>query len=237
MMWKVPRIWEGGDVWIIGGGPSMPKQFGVPEGVIKQVSDGTLPPSAYSPYMKDIHKCHVIAINMAYKIGNWIDMVLFGDNGFYLHERKELADFPGLKISCHPNNDHDSWVKFLARDTSHTTGISSNPHMVSWNQNTGSAAISLAAHTGAKRIILLGFDMKLADNKMQHWHNLYQKGPVDPNDKRRIRKLPFARHLAGFSVIAEDAKKMHIEILNACPDSAIECFPKFTVNQLLHDNT
>jgi len=236
-MWSVPRIWEGGDVWIIGGGPSVPKQFGVPESIIKQVINGTLPPSAYSPYMKDIHECHVIAVNMAYKIGNWIDMVVFGDVGFFLKEEGSLAAFPGLKIALHPNTRSTPWLKYIARDTSKVKGLSSNPQMVSWNQNTGSATINIAVHTGAKRIILLGFDMQLGSDKMQHWHDLYQKGPVILSDKRRVRKLPFNRHLAGFPQIADDAKKLGVEILNASPDSVITQFPKFSVKELLYDNS
>jgi hypothetical protein len=84
---------------------------------------------------------------------------------------------------------------------------------------------------GVKRIILMGFDMRLSDDQKQHWHNLYQvrhKGR-----QREIVKLPFKRHLRCFPDIARDAGRRGIEILNACPDSAIEEFPKLTVNQIL----
>lgn len=233
MSWKIPRMWEGGDVWIIGGGPSIPRQFGVPEKVIKQVIDGISPPSVYSSYMRDIHGKHVIGINMAYRLGDWIDLIVFGDTGFYLRERNDLAKFPGIKVSCSSNAKQDSWIKYVARDSTHVKGISPNPSLVSWNGNTGAVAINLAAHAGAKRIILLGFDMNLdSSSKFQHWHNLYNKGPVQ--DDRRARKLPFDRHMRSFPAIAEDARKMHIEILNASPSSSIDCFPKVTVKQLIY---
>ena len=45
--------------------------------------------------------------------------------------------------------------------------------------------------------------------------------------------MPFHRHLRGFPQIAKDAKQMGVEILNASPDSAIECFRKVTVKELL----
>lgn len=225
-------MWEGGDVWIIGGGPSIPKQFDVPDDVIQQVISGALPPNAYSPYMEAIHKKHVIGINMAYKLGNWIDMVVFGDSGFYLREKVGLSQFQGLRVSCHDSARHDKWVKTLSRDSSHPKGISSSPSMISWNGNTGAAAISIAVHAGAARIILLGFDMNIdARSQMQHWHNLYGKGPVQ--DDRRRRKLPFPRHLTGFTVIADDVKKLGVQIINASPNSAIQCFPKMTVKEIL----
>ena len=232
MTWQVPQIWEGGDVWILGGGPSVPIQFGIPDKVIQEVMKGNSPPSVYSPYMSLLHKKHIIGINVAYLIGSWIDMVFFGDKGFFLNHQQGLANFPGLKVSCHPIADRCNWVKYLAKDTTHGKGISSSPKMVSWNGNSGAAAISLAVHTGAKRIILLGFDMQLNSKNMQHWHNVYNRG-----ERLDKRKLPFERHKRGFPEIAKDAKRMGVEILNASPTSEIKEFQRFSVKELLFDNS
>ena len=231
MTWQVPHIWEEGDVWIIGGGPSVPKQFDVPEKIIHSVVRGTSSPSAYSPYMTSLHDKHVIGVNVAYLIGDWIDMVFFGDSGFFLQHQGALSKFQGLRVSCHPKAESISWVKYLSRDKSHPLGISSNPKKVSWNGNSGAAAISVAANAGAKRIILLGFDMKLGGDNVQHWHDLYGRSAI--NDERRARKMPFHRHLRGFPEIARDAKNRGIEVLNASTDSAIECFRKVSVKELL----
>ena len=231
MSWQVPRMWEEGTVWIIGGGPSVTTQFEIPDSVVRKVINGTASVSTYSPYMSYLHDKHVIGVNVAYLIGDWIDLVFFGDSGFFLQNQKELAKFPGLKVSSHPKVRDTSWVKFLPRDSEHPKGISSNPKKVSWNSNSGAAAISIAAHAGANRIILLGFDMKLNAAEDKHWHTLY--GHPDKKDERRKRKMPFRRHLLGFPEIAKDAKRMGIEIINACPDSAIECFRKATVKELL----
>jgi hypothetical protein len=235
MSWRVPRIWEGGDVWIIGGGPSLTKEFGIPDDVVKKVLEGSSDPSIYSPYMKALHDKHVIGINVSYMIGNWVDMVFFGDSGFYKTHMHGLAKFTGIKISCHHIVKDVPWIKYLPRDGKHGRGISSSPCLVSWNGNSGAAAISVAAHAGAKRIILLGFDMKLSEAKMQHWHDVYQRGKAVT--EKRLMNLPFDRHLRCFANIAKDAKKMGIEIINCCPDSAIKEFPKFTLKQLLYDNT
>ena len=232
MSWKVPRIWEGGDVWIIGGGPSVPEQFGIPERVIQSVIGGTAPPSVYSPFMKALHKKHVIGVNVAYRIGDWIDMVVFGDENFFIREQMRLATFPGIKISCHPTSRSEDWIKYLERDASHPKGITSNPRKVSWNHNSGAAAINVAVHTGAHRIFLLGFDMKMGKNKMQHWHDIYNRGPLNPNDQKRLRKLPFDKHLPGFPIIAADAKKMGVQIINVCPDSEINDFPRVSLKEL-----
>lgn len=238
MVWKVPRIWEEGDVWILGGGPSITKQFNIPDNIVRQVLDKKLPLSAYSSYLSPLHDKHVIGINVAYMIGSWVDMVFFGDPRFFKVHMHGLVNFPGLKVSCAPGSEKVPWVKYLSRDGGRKTGISPDPSKVSWNFNSGAAAISLAANAGAKRIILLGFDMTLNEAGQQHWHNAYGNNDMSPQIKRqRVNSLPFNKHLSGFPAIASDAKKRGIEILNACPTSAIEAFPKFTVKQLLYDNT
>ncbi len=237
MMWKIPRIWEDGDVWILGGGPSVLAQFNIPKEVQQSVLDGTSPPNVYSEYFSPLHDKHVIGINIAYMIGDWIDMVFFGDSGFFLANKTGLAKYKGICVSCHPSIEKYEWVKFVGRDTKHPQGISPNPYKVSWNENSGAAAISLAAHSGAKRIILLGFDMKLNSDQKQHWHGVYRKGGGSAKPKNRPNSLPFDRHLKGFNAIARDAKALGIEILNANPDSAITVFPKYTIKELLYDNS
>jgi hypothetical protein len=229
-------MWEDGDVWILGGGPSVTKQFNIPDNVVQSVVEGSSPPSVYSPYMSYLHDKHVIGINVAYLIGDWIDIIFYGDSGFFLKHQVGLATFPGIKVSCHPTAERISWVKYTPRDRKHPRGISDNPRMASWNGNSGAAAISIAANAGAKRIILLGFDMKLSEDKMQHWHNVYGRNHKNPNP-RKPHHLPFDRHLKGFAEIAKDAKRRDIEILNACPDSAIHEFPKYSVKELIWDNS
>lgn len=236
MTWRVPRIWEGGECWILGGGPSLPRQFGVPEEVIQNVMSQDLPLSSYSPYMTPIHKKHVIGVNTAFLIGDWIDMVFWGDKNWYLKNRNALAGFKGLKVTCHPYFANGKFrsenVKHTPKDNSHNKGISPTPHKVSWNANSGAAAISVAANMGVKRIVLLGFDMKLGTDGRQHWHSKYS-GPGEYTP-REEKKLPFLRHLAGFPAIARDAHGLGIEIINACPDSSINVFPRMTAMDVLN---
>lgn len=226
MKWTVPKIWEGADVWIIGGGASIPKQFDVPKSIIEDVLNKRKSVEAYSQYMKSIHDKHVIGINVAYLLGDWLDMVFFGDSSFFLQHCKALSQLPYLKVSCHPKTDRESWVKYVARDTKKPRGISEHPGRVSWNNNSGSAAISIAVNAGAKRVILLGFDMQLEEGN-QHWHKLY----TTQNKKKFV--YPFERHLLGFAEIAKDANKRGIEIINASPNSVIKEFRKVTVKELL----
>lgn len=231
-MWLAPKIWDGADVWIIGGGPSITSSFGIPEQLVYDVRTGVKSMSEFSPYMESIHNKHIIGINVAYRLGDWVDIMFCGDKSFILKNAKSLKEFKGIKVSCHSIVDkpHQYWMKYTPKDNRKASGISENPYKVSWNLNSGAAAISLAYHLGAKRIILLGFDMNLTD-KQQHFHDEYRRGKV-LTDKRK-RGLPFERHLKGFPVIKKDADRLGIEIINTSLNSTITCFKKVPLKELL----
>jgi hypothetical protein len=228
MDWNIPNIWGGGDCWIIGGGPSVAIQFNIPQDVVNKVALGELTPSAFSPYMLAIHNKHVIGVNAAYLLGDWIDIVFFGDIGFFLPNQEQLKEHTSLKVTCVPLTT-PNWVKKVPQDKEYIWGITTNKNKVSWNGNSGAAAINLAVHLGAIRIFLLGFDMTLGEGDVQHWHNVYQSN----TQKRKKHKLPFEAHLQGFPKIAADAKKLGVEIINVNPNSMIPHFPKVSLKQIL----
>lgn len=234
MIWEVPKIWSEGDVWIIGGGPSVVEQFKVPNDIVQAVKIGEQPISTYSSFMTDIRDKHIIGVNIAYLLGSWVDFVFFGDHGFFIKHKQGLYNYGGLKVTCVDSAKNEDWVKFLTKDKAVPFGISGNPKAVSWNVNSGAAAINLAVHTGAKRIFLLGFDMDLAEDNSQHWHNVYRNNTKDPAQPKSMRKnLPFTRHLRGFQKIAADAKKLGVEIINVSPKSRITEFTKLTLHEAL----
>lgn len=212
--WNIPKIWDNGDCWIIGGGKSIAEQFNI------KSNENDL--SKLSPYFREIHNKHVIGVNVAFMFGNWIDVCFFGDDIFYNKQQEKINSFAGLKITCAiewqniPNS-----IKWVKRD-SIRSGLSSKNDCLNWNENSGAAAINLAVLLGAKRIFLLGFDMKQV-NDSSHFHNVY--GNTKP---------PFERHLKGFRDIAKDAEKLGVKIINCSPDSAIECFEKMTVKEALN---
>ena len=225
-MWKAPRIWEGGECIIIGGGTSITKQFDIPDEIVQQVYSKEKTPEAYAPYLKAIHDKHIIGVNMSYKLGPWVDCMYFGDGGFMSKNRNELFKFKGLRVtSAGRINLHNSYLKVLLRNNKKKHGITFHPNMVSWNGNSGASAINLAVHFGVKRIFLLGFDMQLDEKQNQHWHKFYTS-PIKNVD------TTFKRHLHGFPLIAKDLEGK-VEIINCNPESQIECFKKANIKDYL----
>ena len=236
--WQVPKIWEGGEAWILGGGPSVIENFNIPHEVVKAVRFREQEIEAYSPYLAALHKKHVIGINVAYKFGNWVDICFFGDHGFFLANRGGLSRFRKLVVTSEKKVGaiNLEWIKYLPiqkipHDRGHRkVGISTRPDRVCWNNNSGAAAISVAAWTGVKRIVLVGFDMTLSPfNEEQHFHNEYRQVGA----KIKKSSLPFTEHLKPWEAIKSDADNMGIEILNVSLNSAIKEIPKVHIKELL----
>jgi hypothetical protein len=222
MGWQIPKIWQDGECWIVGGGPSFADQFNIPQSVIKEVCYGNCNISEYAKYLGFLRDKHVIGINNAYMLGDIIDIVFFGDSSWYKLHKKELDKRNHLKVTCSVTLK-EKGIKVLGRDEKY--GISKHNGMVCWNNNSGAASISLAHHLGCKKIYLLGFDMTtIKDGDRTHWHKPHYS---------RYDKPPFEKHLVGFPKIAEDAKHLGIEIINVCPNSAIEAFPKVNLKDII----
>ena len=231
MTWIPPKIWDGGRCLILGGGPSLAGQFDIPQDLITRVTDSKDPldPRAYSRYMELIHDEHVIAVNNSYLLGDWPDICHFGDWGWYKVHRERLASWPGLKVSHSPSfadpaKAKEGGVKYMPRDRAKRMGLSDNPGKLSWGFNTGSSAIDLAVHLGAKQVILLGFDMRNGRSGETHWHRGH--GP-------NRRPASYARFLQGFPVIAKDARRLGVEIINCSPGTSITEFPVANLKEIL----
>lgn len=250
-MWKPPKIWDGGTCFIIGGGPSILTEFEVPDKLQEAFKLREIGLSALAPYMASIKDKHTIGINLAYSLGNWVDFVFFGDYSWFVWHRQELAKFTSLKVTCSPkfkdwSEDNVERIKYMPRNHEHKQGITTTPGYVSWNKNSGAASISLACQLGVSRIVLLGFDMDFdSSNKHTHWFGSHWEkvgGPFDRHGQRRKppennrnerAKGSFLHGTRVFDVIAEEAKELGVEIINASPNSAIQSLPKVSVSEVL----
>jgi len=227
-MWGIPKIWLNQTVILIGGGNSITDQFSIPKEIVQAVYEKKLHISVYSPFLSSIHNYPVLGVNVSFMLGDWVDVLFFGDKGFYKRYSKELAAFDGLKTTYAPRSVvRDENIKIIQRNPYKKEGLTLDiPNTVCWNYNSGAAAINLAVLLGAKRILLLGFDMKLDESNNQHFHKEYQ------TDLQKTKEL-FALHLKPFPQIQKDAEKAGIEIINCNPNSAIECFRKANIRDVL----
>lgn len=190
--WTAPRLWPGGDCFILGGGPSL-------SGVDLSVLKGR----------------RVISVNNAYQLGDW-DVLYWGDCRWLLWHRDEVLSWPGLRVTTCLHQKNLPWVRVL-RWVRRENGITTDPGELRWNLSSGACAINLAVHFGVKRIVLLGYDMRVVDGK-NNWHEGHSRD-VGPKVNR------YSRFLLPFEKIAADLERIDVECLNATPGSALTVFP------------
>ena len=158
----------------------------------------------------------IIGCNVDYLYGSDIcEIYLFGDFLWFEEHKQKLAKYKGVVFTSSPAR-YNTKIKWLWTMMRESTGVYDD--RLGWNFNTGASAINLAALLGAKRVYLLGFDMKLT-NGMNNWH-------------RNTLSIPdadvFEKFISGFKFLkaSMDKKYPDIEVINITDDSGLNLYPK-----------
>jgi len=193
----VPPLWKDGVAVIIGGGPSVTQD---------QID-----------LIREAHEkgnVHVIAINNAYEIAPWADVLYACDAVWWKWHHEHTVDFQGLRITrslkARENYPDLIWIEGEAHDQ----GLSKRQDSIVNGRIGGYQGINLAVNFGAKRILLVGYDMRNIGG-LSHWHGDH------PNKQRPIWK----HRIAHFKNMLPDLKERGIEVINCTPGSALDAFP------------
>jgi hypothetical protein len=102
-------------------------------------------------------------------------------------------------------------------------GLCTEKDRLSWGGNSGYAAINLAYHLGAKKVILIGYDQK-GDDYTAHWH--------EPHADHIKKKFNFPMWHERYNELAIDAEQHGLRIINATRDTALTCFEEIDLEDL-----
>lgn len=171
-------------------------------------------------------------VNDCYRLAPWADFAYAGDWTWWDHH-----------LSLH-NPDHEKlermerWTTMRQTQTKHPgvrwvqgwneRSLSDDPARICWGRNSGYQAINIALLKGARRIVLLGFDMKFAPDGKKHWFGdhpteLHPKGGGDPQ-----------RWVGAFDDVARGLEKFPgATVVNATRDTALTQFPRMTIQEAL----
>jgi len=210
--WRLPRANKSGDeipyksvekwcdgetVYIIGGGPSL-------KGVdLKRKLKGKT----------------CLAINGSFELG-LAETLFFGDDVWFNRKRADVLGKKRLKrIYTTSGIRHERVVNVFPSND----GISDDPTKVAWNLNSGFAALNLALLGGAKKIVLLGFDMCKAEDGESNWYE----------NIRYVCDNTYSAFLSRQETMAKEIKEKfpEVEILNANPESKLDVFKKVTLKE------
>lgn len=143
--WVPVKCFEGEDVYLIGGGPSL------------RTFDWNL-----------LKGKRVIGCNSAFRLGIEIcPICFFSDRGWYLAFKQELENYKGILITnaeCLVNEQTS--LKVCQRAAA---GLYTN--CIGFNYSSGAGAINLALCMGAKRVFLLGYDCGRFSSTQPNWHD------------------------------------------------------------------
>lgn len=198
----VPKMWPNDVCYIIGGGPSL-KDFD----------------------WNKLKGKHVIAINKAYKVIPWAEVLYWTDARFYRWNQTDIDSLNCLKITCRnaPQLKHD----VILLTSSGRDGLDKRPNFIRAGNNSGFAAINVAYHLGVKRIYLLGYDMH-SEQGSTHWHEGY--------GIRHDHNIYARNMISNFSGIVDILRNEGVEIWNANPKSAMTYIPKCKLEDALNDS-
>lgn len=192
----VPKLWPGSTIVCLGGGPSLT--------------------AADVAYVQG--KARVIAINDAYKLAPWADVLYACDAKWWEWHKGAPTYNGGLRYSL--NSIARKWpgVQILRRTGD--IGLELAPNGVRSGNNSGYQAINLAVHLGAARIVLLGYDMTGGSS---HWFGRHPDGSGPP----------FGLCLQKFPTLIKPLARLGITIVNCTRRTALTCFPQAPLETVL----
>lgn len=170
---------------------------------------------------------HCIAVNLAFRSVLWAEHVYFSDCRFWRWHHEELRRHPGrLHTVCRlgkllPSVYQEDSVTVWERGRAPL-----DPVNLSTGNSSGYAAISLAVRLGFRRLVLLGYDYAPAADGAMHCH---EEHPI------AVRDGALDKMRTPFPALAAALVEEGVEVINANPDSALDCFSVADLDEILSD--
>ena len=192
VLWTCPQEWPNSTVFILAGGPS-----------------------AAAENLDALKGHRLIAINSSIFTAPFADFLIFGDSRWYFYHRPALDKMTARMVSTSavPFGPHVVHMKKVIPPPGFTLARDS----LVMERTTLQAAINLAIHLGASRVVTIGADMKLGPNGKTHHH---------PPHIWALRQDRLDQAREQLRLIGKGAKRLGIEIINTSMDSAIDFWPK-----------
>lgn len=165
----------------------------------------------------------IIAVNNTCERAPFADVAYWGDYTAVKHYIAKLGHccvewWSGSRTASERYPKRVKWAR-----SAHREGLGDG--MIHLNGNSGVQALNLAACWGAKRIVLVGFDMKRGEDGRDHWFGQHPR-PL-------VQTQLYPQWLEWFVPVYRDALARGIEIINCTPGSALTITPARTLEEEL----
>lgn len=186
---------------------------------------------ASGPSAKDVPleiargEARFIAINTSWQLAPWAD-VLYGCDFAWWRSVGGCPEFGGLKLSQDVRAVRESWgIKRVLLRRGFNCIEFDQIGTLGWGSNSGFHCLNLAIQFGCKKIVLVGYDMRLDGGV--HWHGCHPRGLNNP----RPNNIEIFR--SAVDGVAKSIAVRGIQVINCSPVSALENYPKMTLAEAL----
>lgn len=154
----------------------------------------------------------VLAIKDTIRLAPWADVLYACDARWWRYYGDSLRDLSLPKYAL--EGGAAPWAVPL-RNTG-DLGLELDPTGLRTGKHSGYQAINLAVHLGARRLVLLGYDLQPAPDGADHWFGAHPYPTKSP---------PYADLRRVFSAIVAPLQALGVEVINATRRTALDCFP------------
>lgn len=203
----VPKLWPGSTIVIFATGPSLCQED--------------------VDYVRG--KAPTIAINDAYRLAPWADVLYSSDNPWW-KKHKGVPTFQGLKFGICPRKKQKfhfgHFPDIHALENTGSQGLEREPTGLRHGLNSGYAAINLAYHFGATRILLLGYNMSHLRGK-SHFFGDHQGLSNSSSYITFLRQFPYLR---------DELRKEGVQVINCTDETRLHAFREAPLRDVLPED-
>lgn len=164
-------------------------------------------------------RARLIVINATFRMAPWADVLYASDARFYEQYIGEIRTRFKGELWTVAEEARERFGAYWIRHNQ-GNGYCKEPDTINGGGNSGYAGIHLAATFGAKRILLLGFDMQRTGGK-EHWHGKHEGGLPNGNG--------FPRWMQALDTLYADLTKMGVELINCTRETAWQTAPRMPI--------
>lgn len=165
-----------------------------------------------------------IAIGNAHRLANTSD-ILYHSDAKWWNFHKGQPNFAGKHRVCIEPTLHKD-VRLIGNAGTH--GLSAGNNEIFHGQNSGYAALNLAVLHGVKEVILLGYDMGYGPAQKDNFCGNHPAGVSNGFNPKK-----FKRFIKNFDYMLKPLAEMGVRVYNCNEGSALECFPKVRLRDVL----
>jgi hypothetical protein len=172
-------------------------------------------------------KAPVIVVNDGYRLAPWADALYASDCSWWLQHRG-VPDFSGEKWSIEHSswkNCRDRWPDVWRLRNTGSDGLEIDPSGLRHGKNSGYAAVNLAVHYGASKVVLLGYDLGHRADQSSHFFGEH-RGSLR-------QRSPYPVFIQKFHSLVTPLTDAGVTVINCTPGSALHCFHSAALRDVL----